>query len=272
MTAQSISPVRMGQSPITLFDGTHGFSRFPPFPAPVQIPTGGLHSLSVSNDGTRAFYALLTGGFGIATSKDGRLVAHASREDARTGKELHSFAAKDGMVYVADAFNNRLQVFDENGQPIPLLRMEESEEEETAHVRYRMDAAAPVRGTVGTFRTGSSSSTSSRAARTARPGGATSRTLMRGELAGRCLGVVTAAFDLLTGGVATSTVTFSAVGQIFGTETPAPVMLAPVGVQCRQFRQHLRHLRGDVRLPPLLGDALPAQPRSTPRPRSSRRG
>jgi hypothetical protein len=69
-TIWDISPVRMGQSPITLFDGTHGFSRFPPFPAPVQIPTGGLHSLSVSNDGSRAFYALLTGGFGIADVSD----------------------------------------------------------------------------------------------------------------------------------------------------------------------------------------------------------
>jgi hypothetical protein len=69
-TIWDISPVRMGQSPITLFDGTHGYTRFPPFPAPVEKPSGGLHSLSVSNDGTRAFYALLTGGFGIADVSD----------------------------------------------------------------------------------------------------------------------------------------------------------------------------------------------------------
>jgi hypothetical protein len=69
-TIWDISPVRTGQAPVELFDGTHGFSRVPPFPAPVQIPTGGLHSLSVSNDGTRAYYALLTGGFGIADVSD----------------------------------------------------------------------------------------------------------------------------------------------------------------------------------------------------------
>jgi hypothetical protein len=34
------------------------------------IPTGGLHSLSVSNDGTRAFYALLAGGFAIVDVSD----------------------------------------------------------------------------------------------------------------------------------------------------------------------------------------------------------
>jgi hypothetical protein len=69
-TIWDISPVRMGQAPVELFDGSHGFTRFPPFPAPVQIPAGGLHSLSVSNDGTRAYYALLTGGFGIADVSD----------------------------------------------------------------------------------------------------------------------------------------------------------------------------------------------------------
>jgi hypothetical protein len=48
-----ISPVRNGQPPVTLFSGEHGYS------------TGGLHSLSVSNDGTRAYWALLTGGFAV---------------------------------------------------------------------------------------------------------------------------------------------------------------------------------------------------------------
>ena len=42
----------------------------PGFPAPLQIPTGGLHSLSVSNDGQRAFFALLTGGFAVADVSD----------------------------------------------------------------------------------------------------------------------------------------------------------------------------------------------------------
>jgi hypothetical protein len=64
-TVWDISPVRFGMAPIVLRSGGHGFSRFPPFPAPVQIPTGGLHSLSVRNDGTTAYFALLTGGFGV---------------------------------------------------------------------------------------------------------------------------------------------------------------------------------------------------------------
>jgi LVIVD repeat len=60
-----ISPVRNGQAPVTLFSNLHGYTRFPAAPAPVQIPTGALHSLSVSNDGSRAYFALLTGGFGV---------------------------------------------------------------------------------------------------------------------------------------------------------------------------------------------------------------
>ena len=47
-----ISPVRDGQAPVTLFSGLHGYTRFPAAPAPVQKPTGGLHSLSVTNDGS----------------------------------------------------------------------------------------------------------------------------------------------------------------------------------------------------------------------------
>ena len=59
-----------GQAPTVLFSGMHGYTRFPAAPAPVQIPTGGLHSLSVSNDGTRAFFALLTGGFAVVDVSD----------------------------------------------------------------------------------------------------------------------------------------------------------------------------------------------------------
>ena len=36
----------------------------------MQKPTGGLHSLTVSNDGSKAFFALLTGGFAIADVSD----------------------------------------------------------------------------------------------------------------------------------------------------------------------------------------------------------
>jgi hypothetical protein len=66
-----ISPVREGGSPITLFSEMHGYTRFPADPAqPEQKPTGGLHSLSVSNDGTRAYFALLTGGFAVVDVSD----------------------------------------------------------------------------------------------------------------------------------------------------------------------------------------------------------
>jgi hypothetical protein len=65
-----ISPVRNGQEPVTLFSGLHGYTRFPAAPAPVQVPTGGLHSLSVSNDGSRAYFALLTGGFAVVDVSD----------------------------------------------------------------------------------------------------------------------------------------------------------------------------------------------------------
>jgi hypothetical protein len=54
----------------TLYSGLHRYRRFPAAPAPVQIPTGGLHSLSVSNDGTRAYFALLTGGFAVVDTSE----------------------------------------------------------------------------------------------------------------------------------------------------------------------------------------------------------
>jgi hypothetical protein len=65
-----ITPVREGEEPETLYSNLHGYTRFPPAPAPVQKPTGGLHSLSVSNDGTRAYFALLTGGFAVVDVSD----------------------------------------------------------------------------------------------------------------------------------------------------------------------------------------------------------
>lgn len=58
MQVWDISPVLDGQEPITLYDGSHRYS------------SGGIHSLSVSNDGTRAYFALLTGGFAVADVSD----------------------------------------------------------------------------------------------------------------------------------------------------------------------------------------------------------
>jgi len=65
-----ISPVRNGESPVTLFSGLHGYTRYPAAPEPVQKPTGGLHSLTITNDGSRAYWALLTGGFAIVDVSD----------------------------------------------------------------------------------------------------------------------------------------------------------------------------------------------------------
>jgi hypothetical protein len=59
-----ISRVRSGQPPLTLYSGPHTYT-------PTQtIPAGGLHSLSVSNDGARAYFALLTGGFAVVDVSD----------------------------------------------------------------------------------------------------------------------------------------------------------------------------------------------------------
>jgi hypothetical protein len=65
-----ISRVRSGAQPETLFSGLHGYTRFPPAPAPAEKPTGGLHSLTISNDGSRAYFALLTGGFAIVDTSE----------------------------------------------------------------------------------------------------------------------------------------------------------------------------------------------------------
>ncbi len=60
-----ISKVRSGQSPVTLFSGLHGFTQVPPAPEAAVTPEGGLHSLTISNDGRRAYFALLPGGFAV---------------------------------------------------------------------------------------------------------------------------------------------------------------------------------------------------------------
>jgi hypothetical protein len=62
-----ISAVPEGDRPVTLFSGLHGYTEIA---APVAKPAGGLHSLSVSNDGTRAFFALLEGGFAVVDVSD----------------------------------------------------------------------------------------------------------------------------------------------------------------------------------------------------------
>jgi len=64
-----ISGVPDGNAPVSLygeFGGPHGFTEAPA----AGLPTGGLHSLSISNDGSRAYYAILTGGFGVVDVSD----------------------------------------------------------------------------------------------------------------------------------------------------------------------------------------------------------
>ena len=58
MQVIDISPVLEKKPPVQVIDVSSG------------VPSGGLHSLSVSNDGTRAYFAHLTGGFVVADVSD----------------------------------------------------------------------------------------------------------------------------------------------------------------------------------------------------------
>jgi hypothetical protein len=59
-----ISRVPDGQAPVPLFSGEY------PYTALTGKPRGGLHSLTVSNDGSRAYFALLAGGFVIVDTSE----------------------------------------------------------------------------------------------------------------------------------------------------------------------------------------------------------
>jgi hypothetical protein len=65
-----MSDIRQGKDPVTLYSGPHGYTAFPAPPEPEQKPMGGLHSLTVSNDGRRAYFALLPGGFAVVDTSD----------------------------------------------------------------------------------------------------------------------------------------------------------------------------------------------------------
>jgi hypothetical protein len=62
-----ISQVPDGGEPEELYSDVHGYTELP---EPAPKPTGGLHSLTVSNDGRKAYFALLTGGFAIVDTSD----------------------------------------------------------------------------------------------------------------------------------------------------------------------------------------------------------
>ena len=96
-----ISKVRSGRPPVTLFSGLHGYS------------AGGLHSLTVSNDGRRAYWPLLTGGFAIVDTSEfaagvrnpqPRLITTDSGRPSWPGPGAHSAVKLWGrnMAWVSD--------------------------------------------------------------------------------------------------------------------------------------------------------------------------
>lgn len=100
MQVWDISPVPLGQEPIELMNGRHDYN-------------GGLHSLSVSNDGRHAYFALLTGGFAVADVSDftqrvpNPQLRHITPPDAQPtwdGPGAHSAVKLFGRdwVYVSD--------------------------------------------------------------------------------------------------------------------------------------------------------------------------
>lgn len=118
-----ISPVIDGEPPTTLFAGAHGYAG------------GGLHSLSVSNDGTRAYFALLTGGFAVADVSDFtarrdnpevRRVTISNRRPSWPGPGAHSAVKLWGKdwVYVSDeVYGDALRAIGDHGCPWGWARM-----------------------------------------------------------------------------------------------------------------------------------------------------
>lgn len=107
-----ISPVARGQRPITVARSRHGYTAVPAT-GTATIPTGGLHSLTVSNDGTRAYFALLNGGFAVTDVSDFtrgvanpqlRLVTPNENRPVWSGPGAHSALKLFGRdtVYVSD--------------------------------------------------------------------------------------------------------------------------------------------------------------------------
>lgn len=91
-----ISPVIEGQQPVQLADAATG------------IPAGNLHSLGVSTDGMRAYYAHLTGGFAVADTSDFangvpspqlRLLTPAAKRVSWAGPGAHSAVKIFGQDY-----------------------------------------------------------------------------------------------------------------------------------------------------------------------------
>jgi hypothetical protein len=100
-----ISPVLNKEAPIQLFSGNHGFG---------NSSGSGIHSFSVSNDGKKAYFALLTRGFGITdvsdftdtdpTTNTYRLITPAANRVSWPGPGAHSAVKlwNKNWVYVSD--------------------------------------------------------------------------------------------------------------------------------------------------------------------------
>jgi hypothetical protein len=140
MQVWDISPVVDGEEPETLFAGPHGYQ------------SGGIHSLSVSNDGTRAYYALLTGGFGIVDVSDftarrpdpqRRVITPNAARPTWPGPGAHSAIKLWGQdwAYVSDeVYGDALRVLGAHGCPWGWARMIDISDETrpTIEAEYRI--------------------------------------------------------------------------------------------------------------------------------------
>jgi hypothetical protein len=141
MQVWDISPVLDGQEPVTLWEGDHGYS------------SGGAHSLSVSNDGTTGFLALLTGGFAAVDFSDfpNRVEnpepRHITPDDARPtwpGAGAHSAVKLWGKdwVYVSDeVYGEAARALGPHGCPWGWARMVDITDPEAPSVEaeYRLE-------------------------------------------------------------------------------------------------------------------------------------
>lgn len=98
MPVWDLSPLVEGQPPIRIYNGGSGYTG------------GGLHSLSVNNDGTRAYFALLTSGFAVSNvssfangdaSPAPVRVTGTSARPTWSGPGAHSAVKLWGQDYVA---------------------------------------------------------------------------------------------------------------------------------------------------------------------------
>jgi hypothetical protein len=123
MQIWDLSPLLEGREPDTLWTGRHGYS------------SGGAHSLSVSNDGTTGYLALLTGGFAVVDFSDFalrrpnpeyRTITDDADRPRWAGPGAHSAVKLWGQdwVYVSDeVYGEALRALGPHGCPWGWARM-----------------------------------------------------------------------------------------------------------------------------------------------------